>query len=403
MTQGNRGEAGATQAASMGTATARPLAGLVVVEIGQNVAAPVAGQVLADLGAEVIKIEKVEGDDARRWGPPFWEGTSAVFQALNRNKASVVVDFHRAEDVAALRALIVARADVVIQSMRPGLLAAKGLRSDEVLAERPDLVWCDLGAFGAGGPLSDQPGYDPLMQAYAGLMSVTGEPGRQPVRTGYSVVDAGTGMWAVIAIQSALLRRAQTGRGGQVDVSLFETALGWMTVGAAQALASGTPPGKHGSGAEMIVPYRAYPTADGWLVVAAGNDRLFARLARALGHPEWLEDPRFTGNPQRVANRVALDTLIGDVMATRPVAHWREVLEQADIPTAPVQDIAQAMASPQTDAIGMMQPVPESSMRLVATPVRFDGARPPIHRAAPELGADAALLAAFRAPVPAPT
>ncbi len=152
---------------------ARPHAGLVVVEIGQNVAAPMAGQAFADLGAEVIKVEKADGDDARRWGPPFWEGTSAVFQAINRNKASVVVDFASERDVAALRALILARADVVIQSMRPGLLEQKGLRADDVLAAKPSLVWCDLGAFGSGGPLSDQPGYDPLMQASGGLMSVT--------------------------------------------------------------------------------------------------------------------------------------------------------------------------------------------------------------------------------------
>lgn len=375
---------------------ALPLSGLTVVEISQNVAAPVAGQVLADLGARVIKVEKADGDDARRWGPPFWEGTSAVFQALNRNKASVVVDFQQPAEVEALRALIVERADVVIQSMRPGLLAEKGLRADDVLRARPDLVWCDLGAFGAGGPLSDQPGYDPLMQASGGLMSVTGEPDRPPVRTGYSVVDAGTGMWAVIAIQSALLRRARDGRGGVVDVSLYETALAWMTVPAAQYMAGGRLPAKNGSGAEMIVPYRAYQTADGWLVVAAGNDRLFARLARALGHPEWVEDPRFAGNPQRVAHRDAIDALIGGVMAGRPAAHWQAVLEAADVPFAPVQTVAQAVEHPQTAAVRMLQPVPESPMRLMATPVRFDGARPPIRRAAPELDADAAILAPFR-------
>ena len=375
---------------------ARPHAGLVVVEIGQNVAAPMAGQAFADLGAEVIKVEKADGDDARRWGPPFWEGASAVFQAINRNKASVVVDFGSERDVAALRALILARADVVIQSMRPGLLEQKGLRADEVLAAKPSLVWCDLGAFGSGGPLSEQPGYDPLMQASGGLMSVTGEAGRPPVRTGYPVVDGSTGLWAVIAIQAALLRRAADGRGGRVEVSLYETALSWMTVPAAQYLASGNLPAQHGSGTEMIVPYRAFPTADGWLVVAAGNDKLFRKLCAALGHAEWADDARFTSNAQRVVNRTAIDALIGDAMAPRPSAHWQAVLGAADVPFAAVQTVAQAIGHPQTEAIGMLQPVPDSGMRLVAAPVRFDGDRPAIRRAAPALGADAALLDEFR-------
>lgn len=375
---------------------AQPLQGLVVVEIGQNVAAPTAGHVLADLGATVIKVEKPEGDDARRWGPPFWEGTAAVFQALNRNKQSVVVDFQNPADVAALQDFILARADVVIQSMRPGLLAEKGLRAAELLAARPRLVWCDLGAFGAGGPLSDQPGYDPLMQAAGGLMSVTGEPGRPSVRTGYSVIDAGTGMWAVIAIQAALLRREREGVGGQVDVSLYESALAWMTVPSAQYLASGQLPAKQGSGAEMIVPYRAYATADGELVVAAGNNKLFSALAGALGHPEWTADPRFLDNASRVRSREVLDALIQAVLAGQPRAHWEAVLGAAGVPVAPVQTVAQAIDHPQTQALGMLQPVAGTSLRLMASPVRFDLARPPVRQPAPALGADSALLDAFR-------
>lgn len=378
------------------TPPGQPLAGLVVVEIGQNVAAPTAGHVLADLGATVIKVEKPEGDDARRWGPPFWEGTAAVFQALNRNKQSVVVDFQRADEVQALRALILDRADVVIQSMRPGLLADKGLRADELLAARPTLIWCDLGAFGAGGPLSDQPGYDPLMQAAGGLMSVTGEPGRPSVRTGYSVIDASTGLWAVIAIQSALLRREREGVGGQVDVSLYESALAWMTVPAAQYLASGQLPARQGSGAEMIVPYRAYACADGELVVAAGNNKLFAALARALGHPEWPQDPRFADNPGRVAHRAALDEAIQAVLATAPRAHWADRLGEAGVPVAPVQTVAQALSHPQTEALGMVQPVPGTGLRLMAAPLRFAGVRPGVRHGAPALGADDALLGPYR-------
>jgi len=378
-----------------------PLAGLTVIEIGQNVAAPTAGHILADLGAMVIKVEKVDGDDARKWGPPFWEGTAAVFQALNRNKHSVRINFRDEAEVEALKALILDRADVVLQSMRPGLLAAQGLRGDELLAAKPSLIWCDLGAFGADGPLSDQPGYDPLMQAFGGLMSVTGEPDRQPVRTGYSVIDAGTGMWAVIAIQAALLRRQAGGQGGRVDVSLYETALAWMTVPAAQYQASGQLPGKHGSGAEMIVPYRAYPTADGHLVVAAGNNNLFARLSQALGHPEWPDDPRFAGNPQRVQHRHEIDALIASCLAHQTSAHWMQALTQAGVPVAPVQTVAQVIDHAQTRALGMLQPVPRSDMSFMGLPIRFDRQRPGIRHAAPSLDADAALLQPYRKEVAA--
>ncbi len=377
-------------------ADAQPLAGLTVVEIGQNVAAPVAGQILADLGARVIKVEKADGDDARRWGPPFWEGSSAVFQALNRNKHSVMVDFQNPAEVAALKALILEQADVVVQSMRPGLLAEKGLRAEELLQHAPRLVWCDLGAFGKGGPLSKEPGYDPLMQAAGGLMSITGEPGRPPVRTGYSVIDGSTGMWAAIAIQAALLRRERDGRGGVVDVSLYESALSWVTISVAQYMASGRLPAKNGSGTEMIVPYRAYETSDGHLIVAAGNDRLFARLAGALGHAEWASDPRFIGNPQRVEHRDAIDALIQSALTGHSSAHWEAVLNAAGVPVAPVQTLAQTVEHPQTQALGILQPVPDSNMQLMAAPMRFDGARPPIRNKAPELNADAALLDPFR-------
>lgn len=375
---------------------AQPLAGLVVVEIGQNVAAPVAGQVLADLGAEVIKIEKPEGDDARRWGPPFWEDAAAVFQAINRNKSSVIVDFDDAGDVTALQSLILTRADVVIQSMRPGLLEKKGLSADALLQKKPALIWCDLGAFGSGGPLSSEPGYDPLMQAAGGLMSVTGEPGRPPVRTGYSVVDGGTGMWAVIAIQAALLRRAVSGQGGRTEVSLYETALAWMTVPAAQYMASGTSPGKQGSGTEMIVPYRAYSTSDGYLVIAAGNDRLFNKLVTALGHAEWADDPRFKSNPDRVRNRDAIDALIENAMLAQTTAYWESVLNEAGVPIAPVRNVAQALEHPQTKAIGMVQAIPQSKLQLTAVPMRFNGERPAIRSQAPALGANNSLLDPYR-------
>lgn len=376
--------------------TTQPLANITVVEIGQNIAAPSASQILGDLGARVIKVEKPGGDDARAWGPPFWEGAAAMFQAVNRNKLSVALNFRDAADVAALRRFIVAEADVVIQSMRPGLLHEQGLDAAALRTEKPGLIWCDLGAFGSVGPLSRHPGYDPLMQAFGGLMSVTGEAGQAPVRTGYSVVDAGTGMWAGNAILAALFHRERSGEGCQIDVSLLETALAWMNVAAASYQSSGDIPQRFGSGAASIAPYRAYATLDGHVVVAAGNDGLFRRLANLLGHPDWITDPRFASNPQRVQNRVELDTLIGDLLQTRPTQWWCEQLEQAGVPNAPVQNIAQALEHPQTQALGLVQAVPHSDMTFIGVPIRFNGQRPPIRSAPPALDADQHLLTPYR-------
>ena len=369
-----------------------PLTGLTVIEIGQNIAAPVATQILGDLGARVIKLEKLEGDDARTWGPPFWEGAAAMFQAVNRNKASIAVNFRDPEQVEAVKQLILAEADVVLQSMRPGLLQKQGLSSQQLRAQKKSLVWCDLGAFGSGGPLSEKPGYDPLMQAFAGLMSVTGEDGRPPVRTGYSVVDQGTGMWAANAIIASLFRRERTGEGCTVEVSLYETALSWMGIAAAQYQSSGDVPGRHGSGAATIAPYRAFATTDGYLVVAAGNNGLFERLSNLLGHPEWSQDERFQSNPQRVKNRDVLDALIESFMAQKDTAHWVAAMEQAGIPCAPVQSIDQTLANEQTQAIGMVQQVPDSSMTFIGLPARFEGVRPPVRKAPSLLNQDAHLL-----------
>ncbi len=282
-----------------------PLAGIVVVELGASVAAPYAAQTLGDLGAQVWKIEKAEGDDARRWGPPFWEGTSALFQGLNRNKRSVVCDLRDPAQVAALIRFIEERADVVLQNLRPGQAEALGLGAGALTARKPSLVFCNIGAFGAAGPLKDRPGYDPLMQAFGGIMSFTGEEGRPPVRVGSSIIDMGTGLWGVVGIVTALFRRSVTGKGAVIDVSLFETASALMSLPAAQFMASGELPRKQGSGSPGIVPYRAYRTADGDLVVAAGSDGLFGRLSKVLGHPEWADDPRFLTNPKRVENQHA--------------------------------------------------------------------------------------------------
>ena len=372
-----------------------PLSGYTVIEIGQNIAAPVATQILGDLGARVIKIEKLEGDDARSWGPPFWEGAAAMFQAVNRNKASIAVNFRDAEQVDAVRRLILSEADVVLQSMRPGLLEKQGLAYTDLSRDKPSLVWCDLGAFGSGGPLSSKPGYDPLMQAFAGLMSVTGEDGRPPVRTGYSVVDQGTGMWAANAIVATLLRRERTGQGGKVEVSLYETALAWMGIAAAQYQSSDEVPGRHGSGTATIAPYRAYATSDRYLVVAAGNNTLFERLSKLLGHPEWTADPRFLTNPDRVKHRDVLDELIESQMRQKGSEAWIALMEEAGIPSAPVQTIDETLQHAQTQAIGIVQQVPDSAMTFIGMPARFDGVRPPVRKAPSLLNADAHLLTPY--------
>jgi crotonobetainyl-CoA:carnitine CoA-transferase CaiB-like acyl-CoA transferase len=374
-----------------------PLAGLVVFELGGSVAAPYAGQILGDLGADVIKVEKPNGDDARKWGPPFWDGASATFQALNRNKQSAVCELRNPEHVAALKQLIVERADVVMQNLRPGQVEALGLGGGALVAVKPSLIYCNLGAFGRTGALGGRPGYDPLMQAFGGVMSVTGEPGAAPVRVGPSIIDMGTGMWAVIGILAALHRRRHTGRGGVVDVSLFETAAALMSLHAAQYMASGELPRKLGSGTVGIVPYRAYRTADGYVVIAAGNDGLFRKLCGVLGHEEWTQDPRFASNPARVQNQTVLYGLIEPLIAKRATADWVAALDAAGVPCAPVQDVQQMLAHEQTRALGLVQAMPRGGdIRLIGLPVSFDGARPEPRLPPPALGEHTTVLLGSR-------
>lgn len=357
-----------------------------VIELGHSVAAPFAGQILGDLGAEVIKVEKPDGDDARKWGPPFVDGSAATFQALNRNKRSLRLDLRQAEDHLLLKNLILERADVVLQNMRPGQVESLGLDAVSLRLEKPSLVYCNLGAFGAMGPLSERPGYDPLMQAFGGIMSVVGEPGSPPVRVGPSIIDMGTGMWAAMGIVCQLMQRQTTGVGGVVDVSLFETAAAWMTMYSAQYLASGKVPSKNGSGQTGIVPYRAYRTADGDLVVTAGNDALFKRLCEVLNHPEWVTNEQFSSNPTRVLHAHILNPLLEDCFVKKTSAQWSTLLDNAGIPCAPVQDVAAMVAHPQTQAMGLLQAVPGSSIPMIGLPIRLDGARPQPRSSSPALG-----------------
>ena len=320
-----------------------PLAGIVVIELGHSVAAPFAGQILGDLGAEVVKIEKPDGDDARKWGPPFVDGAAATFQSLNRNKRSVVCELRNDADRQALLRFIDERADVVLQNLRPGQVDALGLGAAALRARKPSLVYCNLGAFGARGPLAKNPGYDPLMQAFGGIMSVVGEEGRPPVRVGPSIIDMGAGMWAALGIVSALLRRRDCGEGSVVDVSLLETA--------------------------------------------AGNDALFRRLCQVIEQPALADDLRFAGNPQRVRHADELYAVLEARFATRGNADWMARLEAAGVPCAPVQSIDAMLRHPQTEALGMLQSVPGSSIPLIGLPISFDGERAVPRSAPPALDA----------------
>ena len=367
----------------------KPLAGLVVIEIGHSIAAPYAGMILGELGAEVIKVENPKGGDAcRGWGPPFLEGAASCFHAVNRAKRGVTIDLADGEDAARLRALILERADVVIHNLKSGALDRYGLGAAELVAAKPSLICCNLGAFGATGPLRDRPGYDPMMQAYSGLMSLLGENGRPPVRVSVSIVDMAAGMWSVIGILSALQERDRTGRGGTVDTSLYETALAWMTIPLAGYLADGNIPARHGSGVDMIVPYQAFAASDGYLMVAAGNDNLFRRLAVALDRPGLAEDARFRSNKYRVVHRAELVPILAEIFAAKPVAHWAKLFEAAGIPNGPLHTIDQVVADPQTLALGMIQRLPGSALGLVGLPLSFDGIRPPFAKPAPALGED---------------
>jgi crotonobetainyl-CoA:carnitine CoA-transferase CaiB-like acyl-CoA transferase len=364
-----------------------PLDGITVIELGHSVAAPYAGEILGDLGADVIKIEKLEGDDARKWGPPFWGDASATFQSFNRNKRSVVVNLKDNAERERLRKLILERADVVIQNLRPGSAAEFGLDADALRKLKPSLIYCSIGAFGAVGPLKDLPGYDPLMQAFGGLMSVTGEPDQRPVRVGTSVMDMATGMWSVIGVLAALLQRRESGNGMSINTSLLESALGWMCYHAANYQASGELPKRQGSGVAMIAPYRGYASSDGLIVIAAGNDKLFAALARALGRTEWVEDARFRSNPDRVVNSDTLNRSIEELISTRTNKEWAAILDQAGVPNAPMQTIAEVLEHPQTKALGILQQSPQCDIALLGLPLSLDGVRPAFRRSPPALGA----------------
>jgi crotonobetainyl-CoA:carnitine CoA-transferase CaiB-like acyl-CoA transferase len=365
-----------------------PLDGVRVLDLTRNLAGPYATMILAELGADVVKVESPDGDDTRQWGPPFWSGEAPVFLAANRNKRSIVLDL-RTDEAREVMERLCRRSDVLLESFRPGALERLGYGYGWARSLNPDIVYCSVTPYGDGGPLRDRPGYDPLMQAFAGIMSVTGEPDGAPVRAGVSVIDMGTGMWAAMSVLAALVQRRRESRGRRIVTSLYETGLAWMSYHLASYWATGQAPGRYGSAASMIVPYQAFPTRDGHLMIAAPNDGLFGRLCAALRHAEWAGDPRFAHNPDRVASREELTALIAGATAERTTEELARALQAAGVACSPIRDAAGAAAEPQTLASGMVQGLDHPAIegfRSVGLPFLLDGGRPPLRRPPPRLG-----------------
>ncbi|WP_265570367.1 CaiB/BaiF CoA transferase family protein [Sphingomicrobium nitratireducens] len=377
--------------------SAKPLAGLKVLDLSRVLAGPWCTQLLADLGAEVIKVEKPgAGDDTRHWGPPWHEHegekVAAYFLAANRGKKSLALDFATPEGAEVVRRMA-ADADVLVENYKVGGLEKYGLDANSLRAANPRLVTASVTGFGQDGPYAPRAGYDYIIQAMGGMMSVTGlpddEPGGGPLKVGVAIADIFTGMYTASAILAALHERERTGEGAVIDMALFDTQLAVLANQASNALVSGRDPQRLGNGHPNIVPYQPFRASDQPLVIAVGNDGQFARLAEICGHPEWTSDERFATNAARVANREAIVAKIGAVIADRPASDWLDELLEAGIPAGPINTITQALADPQAlhrgarqqRGVGALGEVP-----MVGSPIRLDGMRADAELAPPALG-----------------
>ncbi|WP_068317088.1 CaiB/BaiF CoA transferase family protein [Polycladidibacter hongkongensis] len=346
-----------------------PLKGVRVLELARILAGPWIGQTLADLGAEVIKVESPAGDDTRRWGPPFIENAdgskdAAYFHACNRGKRSVIADFSKQEDLEHVRRLA-ASADVVLENFKVGGLVKFGLDYANLKALNPSLIYCSVTGFGQDGPYAHRAGYDFIIQAMSGAMDLTGEPEGTPQKAGVAYADIFTGLYGVIAVQAALLRKAQTGQGEWIDMALMDAQVGVLANQAMNYLATGNSPQRMGNAHPNIVPYQVFQLADGHMVIAVGNDSQFTKLCDILGEGQWAQDERFASNAARVANRAALIPMLEDKLR-----QWRRgdlfaQLERAGVPAGPINSVAEALEDPQ---------IIHRTMRLKNDPAEKDGA-----------------------------
>ena len=368
---------------------AGPLHGIRVLDLSRVLAGPYCSMFLGDLGAEVVKVEQPgSGDDTRSWGPPFQGGESAYFLCVNRNKRSITLDLKTPDGIELLRRLAL-RADVLMENFRPGTLAGWGLSEADVRRQNPGLIYASLSAFGASGPLKDRPGYDLAIQAWGGLMSITGPADGEPSKVGVAIIDIVAGLMLGKSIAAALFAREKTGEGQRIETSLMEAEIASLINAGSNYLVTGKVPGRWGNAHPNIVPYQSFPTADGHLVVAVANEAIWARFCEGVGRPELAADPRFETNARRVENRDALIALLDDMFRSRPGREWIDLLNRAEVPCSPVQNIREVFDSPQVLATGMLEEIRHptaGTVRMAGLPVKFSRTPASIRLAPPLLG-----------------
>ena len=366
----------------------QPLENIKVVDLTRTLAGPFCTQNLADMGADVVKIEEPnDGDETRKW-PPIWNGESTQFLSFNRNKRSLSVNLKSDEGLAIVKKLA-AGADIMIESFRAGTLARFGLGYDDIKAVNPDIIYCTISGYGRTGPMASKPGYDLIIQAYSGLMHLTGEPDGAPQRVGFSLVDLFTGMLAFGSIVTALYHRDQTGEGQLIDAALLDGQVAAMSYHATGYIGTGVEPHRLGSGHPSLVPYQSFPASDGYFILGVANPNLWERFCHAIGHPELKDDPKFATNPDRVAHRAEMIDLLNGIFATNTVAHWVKVIDDAGVPVGPINKTSDVVADAQVKARDMFLPIDHPNvpdLRVPNSPIKLQGTPARLRRPPPLLG-----------------
>jgi CoA:oxalate CoA-transferase len=368
-----------------------PLSGITVVDLSRILAGPYCTMLMAELGARVIKVETPgTGDDARHYGP-FLKGKSAYFMSVNRGKESIALDLKKDSDRVIFEKLL-AKADVIVENFRPGTMEKLGFGWETLHKKFPKLIYAAASGFGHSGPDSQRPAYDMVVQGMGGIMSVTGHEGGPPTRIGMSIGDIGAGLYTCIGVNAALVHRAATGEATKVDIGMFDCQLALLENAMLRYFVSGKPPGPLGARHPTITPFEAFDAADGYIIIAAGNDSLYVKLCDALGRPELAKDPRYLTNDLRNQNVDALKTELETVLKTQPVEHWSKILDKAGIPAGPINNVGQAIERPQAAARNMIVTTDDpiaGTVKLVGNPIKMLGFPDPTTRPpAPELDAD---------------